>query len=67
MAINCSLTSGKYKEFLDEITSWSEKASSRSYFKDPYAAAKKLAESETMAKFKEIKDMPFAIVPKKLV
>ena len=26
MAINCSLTSGKYKELLDEITTWSEKA-----------------------------------------
>jgi len=58
MAINCSLTSGKYKEFLDEITNWSEKASSQSYFKDPYAAAIKLAESETMAKFREIKHMP---------
>ena len=58
MAINCSLTSGKYKELLDEITSWSEKATSRSYFRDPYSAAIKLAESETMAKFKEIKHMP---------
>ena len=58
MAINCSLTSGKYKELLDEITTWSEKATTRSYFKDPYAAAIKLAESETMAKFKEIKHMP---------
>jgi len=58
MAINCSLTSGKYKELLDEITNWSEKASSKSYFKDPYAAAIKLAESETMAKFREIKHMP---------
>jgi len=58
MSLSCSLTSGKYKEFLDEITNWSEKASSRSYFRDPYAAAIKLAESETMAKFKEIKHMP---------
>ena len=47
-----------YKELLDEITTWSEKATTRSYFKDPYAAAIKLAESETMAKFKEIKHMP---------
>ena len=39
MAINCSLTSGKYKELLDEITNWSEKASSKSYFKDPYAVS----------------------------
>ena len=58
MAINCSLTSGKYKELLKEITDWSEKATTRSYFKDPYAAAIRIAESETMAKFNEIKHLP---------
>ena len=58
MAINCSLTSGKYKEVLNIITDWAGTARNKSYFKDPYEAAIRILETETMAKFEEIKHLP---------
>ena len=58
MAINCSLTSGKYKEVLNIITDWAGKARNKSHFKDPYEAAIRILETETMAKFEEIKHLP---------
>ena len=58
MAINCSLTSGKYKEVLGMIKKWAGTARNKSYFKDPYEAAIRILETETMAKFEEIKHLP---------
>ena len=58
MAINCSLTSGKYKEVLGIIKKWAGTARNKSHFKDPYEAAIRILETETMAKFEEIKHLP---------
>ena len=58
MSLSCSLTSGKYKEVLELIKKWAGKARNKSYFKDPYEAAIRILETETMAKFEEIKHLP---------
>ena len=58
MSLSCSLTSGKYKEVLELIKKWAGKARNKSHFKDPYEAAIRILETETMAKFEEIKHLP---------